>query len=125
MSGGVGILALLLFAIRVPLIHLVLAPAYLEALPVVPGLLIGNGIIALGLLLEQAFYVQRRTSLVFLKQITGSACALAFVTLAIPRWGLAGAGWACPAYAGAEFIMAMALAWVLFRARKNALAPPE
>jgi len=109
MAGGVGILALLLFAIRVPLVHLVLAPAYLEALPVVPGLLIGNGIIALGTFLEQAFYVRRRTSLVFLKQITGSACALAFVTLAIPRWGLAGAGWACPAYAGMEFMTALGL----------------
>lgn len=115
MVGGVGILALLLFAIRVPLVHLVLAPAYLEALPVVPGLLIGNGIIALGTFLEQAFYVRRRTSLVLLKQITGSICALLLVTLAVPRWGLAGAGWACPAYAVIEF----SSGWIFMSWMKN------
>jgi len=109
MAGGLGAMALLLFTIRTPLVRLVLAPAYLQAMPVVPGLLIGNSILALGTFLEQIFYVRRRTSLVLVKQMTGSACALAFVALAIPRWGLQGAGWACSIYTSVEFLVGLSL----------------
>lgn len=104
MAIGVAGLGLMLFALRGFLVNLVLAPTYLQALPVVPGLLIGNGILSLGLFLEQSFYVRRRTSLVLTKQVIGSACAILFVALAIPRWGMVGAGWACIGYTGLEFL---------------------
>lgn len=104
MALGVAALALLLFLLRAPLVRLALAPAYLQALPVVPGLVIGNAILALGTFLEQAFYLERRTGRVLLKQAVGSACALLFVALALPRWGLVGAGWACPGYTSTEFL---------------------
>lgn len=114
MALGAAGLAALLYALRDPLIGWVLAPAYREARIVVPGLLLGNAILALGTFLEQAFYFERRTSRVLLKQAVGSACALVFVSLALPHWGLVGAGWACPGYAGMEFL---AGALLLNRAR--------
>lgn len=121
MAGGVAAMGLILYTLRAPLVRLVLAPPYLEALPVIPGLLIGNGILALGTFLEQVFYVRRRTGLVLLKQVVGSVSALFFVALAIPRWGLMGAGWACPVYAGVEFIAAL----VLIGSRLNRKGQPS
>lgn len=110
MALGVGALALALFLLRIVLVRILLAPAYAAGLCVVPGLVLGNAILALGTILEQHFYLQRRTHLVLLKQMVGSITALASVALALHGWGFEGAGWACPAYASLEFTAGL---WLL------------
>jgi O-antigen/teichoic acid export membrane protein len=109
MALGVGALALALFLLRTILVRILLAPPYAAGLGVVPGLVLGNAILALGTILEQHFYLQRRTHLVLLKQVVGSAAALASVALALRLWGFEGAGWACPIYTGIEFVMGLYL----------------
>jgi O-antigen/teichoic acid export membrane protein len=102
MALGVAGLALSLFLLRAFLVRTLLAPPYAAGLGVVPGLVVGNAFLALGTILEQHFYLQRRTQLVLLKQMVGSATALASVALALHWWGFEGVGWACPVYAGLE-----------------------
>jgi hypothetical protein len=104
MAVGVALLALGLYVFRSLLVNLLLAPPYAAGLKVVPGLLIGNAILALGTILEQHFYLQHRTHLVLLKQAVGSAAALISVTTALALWGFEGAGWACPLYTSLECV---------------------
>jgi O-antigen/teichoic acid export membrane protein len=119
--AGTSFLAILtLYLLRKHLISGLLAPGFSAGLPAVPGILIGNAIIGLGLLLEQAFYIQHRTSLVLLKQLTGSLLAIVLVALAVPRWGIAGAGWACPVYAGLELMFGALILWQTQPARLRA-----
>jgi O-antigen/teichoic acid export membrane protein len=105
LAGCALLLALALYLSRTLYVKLLLAPAYVAALAAAPGILAGNAIQSVGTLLELAFFLRRRSGLALLKQGTGSFTAMLLAALAIPRWGLSGAGWACLGYATLEFLI--------------------
>ena len=116
---------LILYTFKNGLIQHFLTPAYLVGLPAVPGIILGNMIICLQFLLEQSFYIKHRTSLVLLKQGVGSLAAIVIVALFVWRWGLAGAGWACPVYASLELLMGFILVKYLWWPDPKVLTIPN
>lgn len=107
-----------LYFLREPIVRIALAPPYLQALPAVPGILLGNAILALGTYLELAFYLHQRTELALVKQAVGAVSALGFVLLLLPLGGIAAVGWACALYAILEFGSG---AWLLHQIRHKSI----
>lgn len=116
-------MGLVLYLMRHWLVHWLLAPTYSAALVAVPGILLGSSFICLEFLLEQAFYLERKGGWILLKQASGSALALLTVSLAVHRWGLAGAGWACPVYAFLELLIGFMMLQVLWSRRGREARP--
>ncbi len=107
--AGAFALAALLFALRDPLITLLLRPEYHPALPALPGVLLGQVCMAAGLFLEMDFYVRKRTRWVMAKQGVGALIGLVAIPLFISWKGMAGAGIACIAYFGADLATGLLL----------------
>jgi O-antigen/teichoic acid export membrane protein len=104
-----ALLASGLLATRHVVVKLALSPPFLAALNIVPGIVLGNAVIALGNYLEIGLYLNKRADLTLVKQAIGATSALVLVLLILPRWGLIGAGWACILYASLEFFAGMIL----------------
>lgn len=106
---GSMFLAALLVLLRSPLVFWMLKPDYRHALSALPGILVGQFCMTLGVYLEMHFYLQKRPYLALIKQGAGALAALISIPWAIQRFGLPGAGWACAFYYGVDVSLALIL----------------
>jgi len=116
-SGAAAVLALSLglWLARPLLLRWLLRPEYQEIMGILPWILAGQTLMALGQIFELEFYLRNRMGLLLAKQILAGTSSLVFMGILIPRHGIMGAAIACSLYFTVDFVAGLLL---YFRCRR-------